>query len=123
MNISPSVKFDATDFLVRTIKMSTQANRVGQMIADRVVADTAVVSREVVPVDTGLLRTTIHHGRDGKGAFVKASAPYAWRVHEHYGWKHAEGKRAGFIREPLETFATKRLVEICGMEALVEISR
>lgn len=73
-----------------------------------VVDEVVKVAKEIVPVDTGLLSSSIH--RDGptktfKGLEVNAvfggtSIDYALRVHEDPNLRHAENKTHSFVRIP-----------------------
>lgn len=96
--------------------MRARINQVARQFPDRVGAalriETEIIAtacRRITPVDTGALVNSIHvvgpeiRGRTIGTAIVAGgpAAPYALIVHEDLDAKHAEGKQAKYIEQPV----------------------
>ena len=81
-----------------------------------VVADLKSKSQDIVPVDTGLLRSTANYrvkrGRNYIRGSVGYNTHYALEQHENLNYRHKPGKFAKYLTTPLYLNASRYFADI-----------
>lgn len=101
------VKIDGTQDVLRGLVVAHEAARKALAGALFIEANNVMnESKEIVPVDTGYLRASgyVDLPREGPGGInveMGYTAPYAIYVHENLNARHAPGKQAKFLEQPL----------------------
>lgn len=63
------------------------------------------VSRTLVPLEEGTLERSGKVSQDGLRAAVSYNTKYAARQHEELTWRHANGRQAKYLEQPLNSEA------------------
>lgn len=64
---------------------------------------TLSVANTLVPLDEGTLQRSGKVEVDGLNGAISYNTPYAVRQHEELEWKHAPGRQAKYLEQPINT--------------------
>lgn len=94
---STSFRWEGRAWLART----KAASRLG---VERALEHTLAVSKTLVPLEEGTLERsgTVVMG-DGPQGTISYDTVYARRQHEELTWKHAPGRQAKYLEQPMNT--------------------